>query len=119
MPGKLLECSFFVPLRRDSNLSDGSLHPAEAWEWLDNELFVRYRGGTMAPGEYRGFYQDPDTQERVDDASYRFLVAVPEDEIDDLRGLLAAACILFAQKCIYLSIAGNVEFVEPQDGDAN
>src|SRR5689334_10211067 len=53
--GELLECSFFIPLRRDANLSDGALHPREAWDWLDNELFVRFTGGTRAPGEYSGF----------------------------------------------------------------
>ena len=117
MPASLVECAFFIPLRRDANLSDGALHPVEAWEWLDNELFLRFSGGTMAPGEYRGFYQDPDTAERVDDASYRFIVAVAKKDVDQLRQLLSAACILFAQKCIYLSVAGKVEFVEANDGD--
>ena len=58
MPTRLVECSFLIPLRRDANLSDGALHPAEAWEWLDNELYCRFSGGTMAPGEYYGSYQD-------------------------------------------------------------
>lgn len=110
--GALVECSFFIPLRRDSNLSDGASHPPDAWDWLDNELFVRFKGGTMAPGEYRGFYEDPDTGERVADDSLRFIVAVPKKELDGLRSLLSAACVMFAQKCIYLSVAGKVEFVE-------
>ena len=116
MSSSLVECSFFIPLRRDANLADGAPHPVEAWEWLDNELFVRFSGGTMAPGEYHGFYQDPDSAQRVDDASYRFIVAVPKKEIDRLRLLLSAACVLFAQKCIYLSVGGKVEFVEAKHG---
>jgi hypothetical protein len=116
MPSALLECSFFLPLRRDENLSDGALHPAEAWEWLNNELFVRFGGGTMAPGEYQGFYQDPDTKIRVDDASYRFLVAIPKKDLRSLRTLLSAACVIFSQKCIYLSVGGKVEFIEAKHG---
>lgn len=106
-----LECSFLVPLRRDANLSDGAMHEQTAWEWLDNELFERFGGGTMAPGTYQGFYTDPDTHQRVTDESYRFVVAIAESEVESLRLLLRAACVLFAQKCMYLSVAGRVEFI--------
>lgn len=112
MPGSLVECSFFIPLQRDANLSDGASHPQEAWDWLDNELFDRFGGGTMAPGTYRGFYTDPDTGQRVADESNRFIVAVRKSQVKGLRLLLSAACVIFAQKCIYLSVGGKVEFVE-------
>ncbi len=112
MPGSLVECSFFIPLRRDANLSDGASHLQEAWEWLDNELWDRFHGRTMAPGKYHGFYQDPDTGQRVADESYRYVVAVPKRELNRLRSLLSAACVVFAQKCIYLSVGGKVEFVD-------
>jgi hypothetical protein len=112
----LVECSFFIPLRRDANLSDGAPHPPEAWDWLDNELYDRFKGGTMAPGQYRGSYEDPDTGDRVADDSLRFIVAVPKKEVARLRTLLGAACVIFAQKCIYLSVAGKVEFVEAARG---
>lgn len=111
-----VECSFFIPLRRDVGLSDGALHPKQAWDWLDNELFVRFRGATTAPGEYRGFYQDPDTGERVADDSLRMIVALPKQDLEKLRSLLAGACVIFAQKCIYLSVAGKVEFIEAKHG---
>ena len=107
-----LECSFFVPIRRDANLSDGELHSTDVWEWLDDELFNRFAGRTIAPGLYDGFYRDPDTQERVADESRKFIVAVADDRLDELRELLAAACVKFQQKCIYLSAAGAVEFIE-------
>jgi hypothetical protein len=112
----LVECSFFIPTRRDANLSDGASHPREAWDWLDNEMFTRFHGATTAPGEYHGFYQDPDTGERVADDSLRFIVAVPKREVDKLRSMLSGACVIFAQKCIYLSVAGKVEFVEAKHG---
>ncbi|MBL8826599.1 MAG: hypothetical protein JNM18_06400 [Planctomycetaceae bacterium] len=109
----VLECSFFVPLTRDINLADGAAHETTVWDWLDNELFERFGGGTIAPGTYRGFYTDPDTQQRVGDESYRYIVAVPISELDNLRKLLQAVCVLFAQKCIYLSVSGHVEFISP------
>ena len=45
----MIECSFFVPTRRDANLSDGYPHGPEAWAKLDGELFRRFAGGTQAP----------------------------------------------------------------------
>ncbi|HEX4130046.1 MAG TPA: hypothetical protein VHZ24_08380 [Pirellulales bacterium] len=112
-PSDYLECSFFIPLVRDAELADGEPHPRRVWKWLDNELYVRFRGGTTAPGEYRGFYQDPDTGKQTSDRSRRFIVAIPEDRLDELRKLLLACCVFFAQKCIYLSVAGKVEFIAP------
>ncbi|MBC7856733.1 MAG: hypothetical protein IAF94_25160 [Pirellulaceae bacterium] len=114
-----IECSFLIPLRRDAALSDGELHPVEAWEWLRDELYAQFGGQTLAPGLYQGFYQDPDTGEQVLDESYRFIVAVSEDKIPDLRRLLQAACVMFAQKCIYFSRAGIVEFIKVEDSDGN
>ena len=111
MEPSILECSFYIPIRRDANLSDGELHESDVWEWLELEMFTRFRGGTSAPGFYRGFYEDPDTGEKVDDESRKFIVTFPEPEVDTLRTFLAEACVLFQQKCIYLSISGKVEFI--------
>ena len=106
-----VECWFLIPIRRDEDLSDGDLHSVESWEWLDRELFVRFEGGTRAPGLYEGFYRDPDTGERVNDSSSKFIVALTRRRVRELRQLLRDACREFQQKCIYLSIAGQVEFV--------
>jgi hypothetical protein len=108
-----LECSFLIPVRRDANLSDGSEHDPDTLDWLATELFVRFRGATIAPGKYQGFYEDPDTHAQVSDESFKYIVAVPETRIAELKQLLSAACVVFQQKCIYLSVAGQVEFVEP------
>jgi hypothetical protein len=109
-----LECSFLIPHRRDAHLSDGDLHGIEAWHWLDEELVKRFGGRTLAPGFYAGVYTDPDTGQSVPDQSRRYIVAVPEDRVDDVRHLLREACELFWQKCIYLSVAGRVEFIGPE-----
>jgi hypothetical protein len=112
MAGALLECSFLIPIRRDGILSEGKEHSRELWFWLDQELFDRFEGGTHSPGLYKGFYRDADTGKRVDDASYKYTIAMEEDDVDRLRRFLTGLCIVFQQKCIYLSVAGRVEFIE-------
>ncbi len=107
----LLECGFYIPIHRDKNLSDGELHSAEAWEWLEGRLHD-FGGATKATQLYAGWYVDQDTQQRVDDLSWRYEVALPRKQLRQLRSLLREACVVFQQKCIYLSVAGLVEFVE-------
>ncbi|HUY89110.1 MAG TPA: hypothetical protein VMV10_10275 [Pirellulales bacterium] len=113
----LLECAFFIPIRRDANLSDGDLHSEKAWAWLKRELFLHFEGATVAPGFYEGFYKDPDTGEQVTDRSRMYIVAAPSSKVDELRTLLAKACIVFKQKCIYLSVSGDVEFSRGKQDD--
>lgn len=76
------------------------------------ELWSRFSGATQSPGLYVGFYQDPDSGQMVTDESRRYIVAVPQSRLKDLRELMREACDVFHQKCIYLSIAGKVEFIE-------
>jgi hypothetical protein len=66
---------------------------------------------------YEGWYLDPDAGESVRDLSRKYIVAVPRARADELRRLIRQACGRFAQKCIYLSVAGRVEFVGGE-GDA-
>jgi hypothetical protein len=112
----LLECSFLIPVHRDRNLSDGKPHRKTIWAWLERELSA-FGGATRAPHLYSGWYLDPDTGEPVADRSRKYFVAVSRARLDELRDLLRRACHEFCQKCIYLSVAGRVEFVEG-GGDA-
>ncbi len=112
MPEKrLLECSFLIPTRRDRNLSDGGTHKTTAWQWLHGRLY-EFGGATRAKELYEGWYRDPDTRRAVRDVSRKYFVALSSDRIELLRYLLREACEVFQQKCIYLSVAGRVEFVE-------
>ena len=107
------ECSFLIPIVRDAHLSDGEVHSTVSWEWMMDELWDRFGvGGTIAPGLYEGFYRDPDTGGRVSDQSRKYFIAIGDDAIPELRRLLGEACGVFCQKCIYLNIAGRVEFIE-------
>ncbi len=38
---KPVECRFFVPIRRDQEISDGELHTTEARNWLMDQLYER------------------------------------------------------------------------------
>lgn len=108
---RILECTFLLPLRRDRSLSDGRRQKPAVWEWLDHELFRQFGGATVAPGKYAGFYTDPDTGDKVTDQCYKYIAAIPEEELPNLRDLLRQVCGRFAQKCVYLSVAGEVEFI--------
>lgn len=88
----VVECSFLIPVHRDANLSDGWLHSSEAWEWLDDRLFELFGGRTLAPGLHQGFYQDPDTGEKVTDTAYKYTVALSRSRLKQLRALLSEAC---------------------------
>ena len=108
----VLECTFLIPVRRDAELSDRARNSPATWSWLKTALYERFGGATRAPGLYEGFYRDPDTGQRVSDESREYTVAVPQSCLKQLRSLLSEACEVFAQKCIYLSVAGQVEFIE-------
>ena len=107
----LLECSFLIPTRRDKNRSDGKAHQRSAWRWFEGVL-SDFGGGTRDTSLQFGWYVDPDTGKRVSDYSRKYIVAVPAARLPELRAVLAKACDVFQQKCIYLSVAGEVEFVE-------
>ena len=113
----LLECCFLVPTRRDRNLSDGKPHSRAAWKWLDDQLFD-FGGATRAIALFEGWYRDPETDKPVRDLSRKYFVALRRQETARLRSLLAEVCRVFQQKCIYLSIAGKVEFIREADDDA-
>jgi hypothetical protein len=114
----LLECSFLIPVRRDRSLSDGRPHGRAAWNWLDDQL-VQFGGATRALALYEGWYPDPDTGRRVWDRSQKHTVALARTEVRRLRAVLRDACRVFRQKCIYLSVAGHVEFVEGPSGETS
>lgn len=113
---RLLSCTFLIPTRRDANLSDGKPHKAEALRWLEATLFEQFQGWTQPTALRLGCYLDPDTNEAICDESREYTVAVPSNRIKELRQLLAEACGVFQQKCIYLCVAGEVEFIEASHG---
>ena len=116
---RLMECSFLIPMRRDQELSDGELHSIDAWNWLTDQLYLLFKAWTRVPGLHRGVWESSETGKPVPDQSRRYVVAIADARVDELRRLLGEACSVFHQQCVYLSVAGRVEFVEPPvDGAA-
>ncbi len=108
---RVVECAFLIPLNSDNSLSTGEPHSIAEWEWLTDQLWIGFGGGTIPQCFYEGFYTDPDSGQRVADNSRKFVVAIPESRLDELRKLLEECCDVFHQKMIYLSVAGFVEFI--------
>ena len=120
--GPLVECSFPIPIVRDS---DRQPHQPHAWDDLTIELrdlvksYPRGHQGPktvfhweedVTPGEYEEGPRSGATR----DESRKYWIALPAGKVDDLREMLRRAANTFDQRAIYLSVAGRVEFVEPR-----
>ena len=121
MDERRVQCEFFIPIVRNG---DKKPHQSVAWNLLVNEIRrvfpaghsgpeTFYRGDALVPGEYEESPGSPP----VSDTSRRYLLAIPEGKVNDLRLLLKMAAHTFDQQAIYLSVAGVVEFVIPTDED--
>jgi len=111
----MVECHFLIPLRRDAEIADGEPHDLKDWDWLELQIQHLFGFWTVAPGYYHGAWMSPRTGQLITDQSRRFILALPENDIDSLRNLLKLVCRVFPQQCVYLAIAGKVEFVEPEN----
>jgi hypothetical protein len=113
----LVEYSFFIPVCRDKEISDGAPHQLEIWDRFANGLFEHLGGWTQAPGLYASMWKSPQGTP-IPDQSYRFIIALRTEQLDLLRQLLVNACHLFHQQAIYLSIGGQVEFITRSSDDS-
>jgi hypothetical protein len=118
-PDEVVECAFLIPLVRDS---DRRPHQSSCWNALQDALFERFGGSTgpdliyRAVRPVRGEYRS-ESGERVSDESWRYLVAVPRSDLDELRSILRRAANTFDQEAIYLTVAGIVELVTGSDAE--
>src|SRR5436309_11755715 len=103
------ECSFLIPILRNSNRKP---HQPLAWRLLTNALNSKFGGQTgpqrtflyrsmeLVPGEWV-----PDGQvEPIEDESRLYRVSVAEDKVDELRSILRKAGNTFDQRSIYLCV---------------
>jgi hypothetical protein len=81
-------------------------------------VLLEFEGATRDSGLKKGWYIDQDTGERVHDQSYCYTVALTRRRVERLPAMLGEACWVFGQKCIYLSVAGHVEFVEKSSDES-
>ena len=121
MGERLLECSFLIPIVRDS---DRAPHPPIVWRSLQDAIRAAFPRGHSGPEliykdveTVPGEYVEEATLRIVGDVSRRYTVVIPRAKLDDLRDLLRRVANTFDQKAIYLSVAGEVEFVTPRSKD--
>ncbi|MBL4846040.1 MAG: hypothetical protein JKY65_10980 [Planctomycetes bacterium] len=115
---ELVECHFLVPLVRDGNRRP---HQPSAWRFLQDSLFRRFGGRSGPEGLYVAIRPTPGEYKshsggRVEDESRRYIVAVEESRVDELKRFLARVANTFDQEAIYLSVRGRVVFVQADDG---
>jgi hypothetical protein len=114
------EVRFLVPMLRHS---DHQLHDIGQWEWLEDEMHVRYPNGwqqreverteNTVKGTVRGRWFDKEKQESVPDDSVEFVVAVPPDQMTALFALFEEICARFDQKCLYFTTGGDAALYHP------
>jgi hypothetical protein len=114
------EVRFLVPMLRDS---DRQLHDVAQWEWIEDEMHVRYPNGwqqreverteNTVKGTVRGRWFDKEKQESVPDDCVEFVVALPPDEMTGLFALFEEICARFDQKCLYFTTGGDAALYHP------
>jgi len=130
MDEPLVECSFPIPIVRDS--APRQHHQPHAWDDLTIELrklVKSYPRGHQGPKTVfhweedvmPGEYEEGPTSGVTRDESRKYWIALPAAKVEDLREMLRRAAKTFDQRAIYLSVAGRVEFVEarPEAGALN
>jgi hypothetical protein len=78
------ECEVEIPYHGSGNISDGSLHDAEAWSWLQDQLYAELDGG------FTNFKWVPSTGH-----GRRFRVVLSASAVGRLKEILAEACERF------------------------
>ena len=113
----LVECAFLIPSIRDS---DRRPHSEILWRHFSAELIRLFGGGQgprhrlfMTPEIVPGGWVPPGEHALIVDGCWEFRVALDEERLDELRGLLQRVARSFDQREIYLSVRGFVEGVGP------
>lgn len=105
---KLVECSFLVPVT-DSRHRRMIPH-------VQDSLLNFFGGYSISEGLIQGAWKNH-LGNVIHDTLRHFTIALPEKEIDKLRGILRIVCRQFGQDCVYFSVRGEVEFVSPSKVD--
>ena len=96
----------------DKYVGNGRLHPATRWTRFQRKLYTAFGAWTVAPGNYKGSYKDPDTGLQISELSRKYILAVPKKYLRRLKDFLKEEGVIFRQKCIYFEAAGKVELLE-------
>lgn len=107
---------FQIPISEDAEIGNGGSHPSFRWDALRTALYREFGGWTKGE-QTAGVWRSEKTGQPVHDVSRSFEVDVEEERLDELRGLLRAACKTFVQQCIRMVVRGEAEYLQggPED----
>lgn len=103
----MIKAAFYIPEYYNS----GKPVPARVMARIQDELIVRYGGFTIA-GTVRGAWKD-EAGQLYQDTSLKFELALPAEDLEDLRAFLLHLKGVLKQKAIYLEVNDqvNIEFL--------
>lgn len=105
-------CQVVIPLV--SGRTRAPWHPNKVPDW---EAATAYLFGGISPIALAvvGRWRDPSKPPRkgiVPDPQNRYEVAVGRSRIAELKEYMRFTCVHFEQECLYLALAGAVEFID-------
>jgi hypothetical protein len=89
--------TFLIPLIDN----EGQPFPASDWDWLQDELVVRFGGWTL-DGRVEGAWKDSESGQVYRDRSVRYVVVVAESAVSDLLSFLGEVKVHFRQLALYV-----------------
>lgn len=105
---RLQRCTILLPLAHN----DGTPIPVADLTRVYDRLYQRFGGYTLA-GRVTGAYRMADGT-RANDDTQEIWVAVPAEQINELRREVAGFCRLLRQESLYVEVAqAGVEFIHP------
>jgi hypothetical protein len=88
---------FLIPLLNNA----GQPFSASDWDWLQDQLVVRY-GGWSLDGTVEGAWRDAQSGQVYRDRSARYVVVVSESEVSGLLSFLGEVKTHFEQLALYV-----------------
>jgi hypothetical protein len=107
-PAEYLRATFLVPKREDPDVGNGSLHPPERWETLQEILYDKFNGWTILSESCRGGWQET-PQKKVLDVSKNYCVHFESSKMNELIEIIKIVAVMFRQKCISFECCGKTQ----------
>jgi hypothetical protein len=94
---RTIKTIFLLPLLDN----DGQPFATSDWDWLTDELVIRFGGWTL-DGKVEGAWRDPKSGQVYRDSSVRYVVVVEEPAVEGLLSFLGEVKTRFRQEALYV-----------------